>query len=128
MEVLIRLSALCLTAALLSLLLRRSNTELGLALALGAVLAGLWLLVPALCEVLALGEELTALSGLSPALFAPLCKVVAVALVVRLGSALCRDAGQSALAALWELAGGVCAMGCAAPLLRAVVDMLREWL
>ena len=128
MEVLIRLSALCLTAALLSLLLRRTNAELGLALTLGAVLAGLWLLTPALRAALALGEELITLSALPPALFIPLCKAAAIALMVRLGSALCRDAGQSALAALWELAGVVCAMGCAAPLLRAVVDMLGEWL
>ncbi|MBQ2177854.1 MAG: stage III sporulation AC/AD family protein [Oscillospiraceae bacterium] len=128
MEVLIQLGALCLTAALLALLLRRTHAELGLALTLAAMLAGLWLLLPALRAAFALGEELLAFSSLPPALFAPLCKIAAIALVVRLGGALCRDAGQSALAALLELAGVVCAMGCAAPLLRAVVDMLREWL
>ena len=109
MEVLIQLGALCLTAALLALLLRRTHAELGLALTLAAMLAGLWLLLPALRAAFALGEELLAFSALPPALFAPLCKIAAIALVVRLGGALCRDAGQSALAALLELVGVVCA-------------------
>ena len=61
-----------------------------------------------------------------PALFAPLYKTVGIALVVQVGGSLCRDAGESALAAVVETAGAVCAMVAALPLLRAVLDMLLE--
>ena len=45
--------------------------------------------------------------GLDSALYLPVCKAVGVAVVVRITAALCRDAGQSALAAKMEIAGAV---------------------
>ena len=47
--------------------------------------------------------------------------------VVRILAALCRDAGQSALAAKVELAGTVLAFGAALPLLEQVLTFLTEW-
>ena len=120
--------ALCFTGAMLFALLRRRNEALGFVLLLAAVLAGLALLLPPLRAGIALGSELLALSALPPALFAPLLKAAGIAIVVRLGSALCRDMGQSALGALLEIAGALCVLLCAAPLLRAVMEMLKEWL
>jgi hypothetical protein len=79
-------------------------------------------------EALALGRELAALTGLEAALFLPLAKVVAVSLVSRVGSALCADAGQSALARILESAGAFCALSCAVPLLRAAAELLEAWL
>ena len=49
-----------------------------------------------------------------------------IALVVKVGGNLCRDAGESALAAAIETAGAVCALLVALPLLRAVLDLLLE--
>ena len=49
------------------------------------------------------------------------------ALLVRILAALCRDAGQSALAAKVELAGTVLAFGAALPLLEQVLTFLTEW-
>ena len=96
----------------------------------------------ALCVVaalLALGEggdslellmgflgELVAESGLSRELFVPLYKTVGIALVVKIGGSLCRDAGESALASVVETAGAVCALIAALPLLRAVLALLLE--
>ena len=45
---------------------------------------------------------------------------------MQVGGSLCRDAGESALAAVVETAGAVCALVAALPLLRAVLDMLLE--
>ena len=65
---------------------------------------------------------------MSPALFLPLGEVVAVALVCRIASALCLDAGQAALARVIDIAGAFCALECAAPLLREVMRLLEGWL
>ena len=46
---------------------------------------------------------------------------------MRILAALCRDAGQSALAAKVELAGTVLAFGAALPLLEQVLTFLTEW-
>lgn len=128
MALLGKLIALCLLTAVIALLLRRESAELAFLLTLSAVLLGVFLLLAAIDEAAALGEELLELTRLSPVLFVPLVKVLAVAVTVRLTAALCRDAGQSALAALTEIAGTVCALWCALPLLRAVVELLEGWI
>ena len=128
MELLGKLVALCLLTAVLALLLGRKSAELSFLLTLAAVLLGIFLLLAAIDEASALCGELLELTRLSPTLFVPLVKVMAVAVTVRLTSALCKDAGQGALAALTEIAGTVCALWCALPLLRAVVELLEGWI
>ncbi len=128
MDTIVRIAGLCLAAAVLSAMLRRDTPELGVLLSLAAVAVGGALVLEAAADTLALGRELAALTGLAPTLFLPLGKVVAVALISRVGSALCLDAGQNALARVLDAAGAFCALGCAAPLLRAVTELLEVWL
>ena len=127
MEILLELIGLCLVTAGLTLLLKKDSAELSLLLTVSAVMLGILMLLSAVDEVRELGAYLLDLTKLSPSLFAPLLKGMVIALVVRLGGALCADAGQSALSAALEIAGTVCALWCALPLLRAVVDMLEDW-
>ncbi len=127
METVTQIAGLCLAAAVTATLLRRSSPELALLLSAAAVLLGGALLLRGAWDTAALCGELIELTGLSPELFAPLLKVTAIAVVVRVGGALCADAGQSALARVMETAGAVCALGCALPLLRAVVELIRQW-
>lgn len=127
MELLLKVTALCLCAATVVQLLARTSGEYAFLLLLAAVLTALTLLFSSLDEAAKLGEELVELTGIAPALFVPLLKVMAVAVVESVGAALCRDAGKSSLAMVLEMAGAVCALVCAEPLVRAVVTMLREW-
>jgi len=128
METLTQITGVCLAAAAVAALLRRDQPELGLVLTLAALLLGGGLLLGALGDAAALGDELLALTGLDAALFEPLLKVTAIALIVRIGGALCVDAGESALARMLDAAGAVCALGCALPLLRAAAELLGGWL
>ena len=64
--------------------------------------------------------------GLDSALYLPVCKAVGVA-VVRIAAALCRDAGQSALAAKMEIAGAVLTLSVCLPLFEQVLDLITEW-
>ena len=128
METVVKIAGLCLAAAVVAVLLRKDSPELGLLLAVAAATLGGALLLDAALDLAALGDELVGLTGLSPTLFTPLLKVTAIALIVRIGSALCTDAGQSALGRVMDAAGAVCALGSALPLVRAVVDLIRGWI
>ncbi|WP_312614217.1 SpoIIIAC/SpoIIIAD family protein, partial [Oscillibacter sp.] len=70
--------------------------------------------------------ELTARTGVSNELFVPLYKTVGIALVVKIGSGLCKDAGAAALSSAVEIAGAVCALLAALPLLQKAMDVLLE--
>lgn len=128
MELVIRLAALGLCVSVLALLLRGSDAALALLLTAAAVLVGAALLLPTLSELTELVTRALALTALPETLFVPLFKVVGIALVTRFASALCADAGQSALAALLQTAGAVCALVCTLPLLEALLDLVEGYL
>ena len=118
--------SLCLVGALLAVVVRRGSPELALLLTLAAAAAVLLALAEPVRELMTFLTELGERSGIPETLFVPLYKTLGIALVVRVGAGLCRDAGESALGSVVEMAGAVCAMLTALPLLRAVLDMLLE--
>lgn len=113
-------------SAILALVLKKGTPEAALLLTLGAAVVVLLPLAESMEELLAFLRELTERSGLSQALFVPLYKTIGIALVVKVGGNLCRDAGESALSSVVETAGTVCALLAALPLLRAVLALLLE--
>lgn len=128
METVFRVTALCITAALMALVVRRGSGELAMVLSLAAVTAVLLALAGALEEVAAFLETLGDRSGLPEEWFLPLYKTVGIALVVKVGGSLCKDAGESALASVLETAGTVCALLAVLPLLREVLELLLEFM
>lgn len=126
MEQIVQVTALCVVGALLAVVVRRGSPECALVLGIAAVVAVLVFLAQGLEELMTFLAELGERSGIPETLFVPLYKTLGIALVVRVGVGLCRDAGESALGSVVETAGAVCAMLTALPLLRAVLDMLLE--
>ena len=112
--------------ALLAVVVRRGSPESALLLTLAAAVAVLLFLSSAMEELMAFLRELGERGGVPAGLFVPLYKTVGIALVVKVGGNLCRDAGESALAAVVETAGSVCALLVALPLLRTVLELLVE--
>ena len=126
MELSIQAAVLCVVAALLAVVVRRGSPESALLLTLGAAAVVLLSLAGSLEALMEFLGRLVEESGLSRELFVPLYKTVGIALVVKIGGSLCRDAGESALASVVETAGAVCALIAALPLLRAVLALLLE--
>lgn len=126
METVLRAAVLCVTAALLALVLKKGTPEAALLLTLAAAVVVLLSLSESLESLLDFLGELVERSGVSRELFIPLYKTVGIALVVKVGGNLCRDAGESALGSVVESAGAVCALVAATPLLRAVLSLLLE--
>ena len=105
MESLFQIAALCVAAALLAVLIRQGSPVMGLLLTLAAAVTVLWTLTRSAGELFTMFHQLGERSGLSPTLLLPLYKTVGIALIVRTGGDLCRDAGESALGAVLEAAG-----------------------
>lgn len=128
MTLLLKAAITGITGAILSMLLKRSAPELGLAVSVAVSLMAAALameLVSGLSEVLSLVKEQT---GLSPAVIGPVMKCVGVGIVTRISADVCKDAGQSAAASAVELCGAACALVTALPLIRALLKMISEML
>ncbi len=124
MELITQAAAVCVAGALLVLTVRQGSPVMALCLTIGVVIIILLFLMPSVRELLLFFQELEQRSGLPSALMRPLYKTMGIALVTRIGGDLCRDAGESALAAAVETAGSVCALLIALPLLKQVVEIL----
>ena len=128
MDLMVKVAAGAITAAVLGVVLRKNTPELALLLALAA---GLWmvaLVADGLGAGVALMEELTSLAGLSEELLEPVVKTVALSILTRLTAEVCKSAGEGGVAAFVETAGTVLALVVALPLVRAVVLMMTEML
>ena len=126
MEVMVKVAAVGITAAVLGAVLRKSVPELALLLALAA---GLWMLGAAaegLSQLAALMEDLAGMAGLSEEILEPLFKVVALSILTRLAVEICKGAGEGGVAAFIETAGTVAALVAALPLARAVTTLMAE--
>lgn len=128
MELVIQAAGVCVVGALLGLTLRRGSPEMTLLLTLTSAVVVLLALAEPLRELMALLDRLAEGAGVSRTLLLPLYKAVGIAMVVKVGGGLCRDAGESALASVLELAGTVCALLVSLPLMGAVLELLEELL
>ena len=122
------IAALAVAAALCALVVRRGAEGIALALGLGAGALILGQVLGAAEAVRALMDELGERAGLSPAVLDPVIKTVGIAILTRISSEVCRDAGESGIAAAVETAGAVLALWIALPLLRAVLDTVTSLL
>ena len=126
MELMVKVAAVAVTAAVLGSVLRKNAPEFALVLGL---CAGLWMLAAVadgLGAVVALMEELAFAAGLSDELLQPVVKTVALAILTRVTAEICRTAGEGGVAAFVETAGTVLAIVVALPLVRAVTMLMTE--
>lgn len=128
MDIMMRIAAAAVTAAVLAAVLRRQTPEIAVLLVLGT---GAWILAitaNALSGVVQLLQELAGFAGMREELLAPVVKTVALSLLTHLTAEICRGAGERGLAAFAETAGTVLAIGISLPLIRAVMILMGELL
>lgn len=128
MEAMAKLAAVGVTAVVLSAVLKKNTPELALLL---AVAAGLWMLAQAavgLGAAAALMRELAGQAGVSEVLLEPVVKTVALSILTKLTSEICKSAGEGGVAAFVETAGAALALLAALPLVRAVAQLMGELL
>lgn len=125
MDALVKGAAIGITAAVLGLMLKKSSPELALLLAAAACAAILSGAFSAASSVIAFADGLADESGLSGELFEPVLKCTGIAVVSKLSSDVCRDAGASSAAGAVELLGAAAGIAVSIPLLRAVLNIIR---
>ena len=113
-------------SAAVGLLVKRTNPEI--TLVIGACAAAMIALaaISFAGELKGFIKTVKTIAGTSDVLIAPVLKCVAIAVVTKLTSELCRDSSQAASAAAVELAGTMCAMSVAMPLIISVLRMIGE--
>ena len=123
-ELVFRAGCAAAVGSICALALRRYVPEL--ALVLGVVTAGvvLVMMLGTFSQVQAGLEQLTGYAGLDEELTGPVYKVVVVAILSRLTSQVCRDAGEGTVALCCELAGTFAALCAIVPLLRRVLELI----
>ena len=108
----------------MALLLKKYAPELSLLLALSVGLVAALLCTRLFGEIAATVRMLTENAALDPTAVAPVLKCVGIGLVTELAGELCRDAGESTLAAFTELCGSLCALYATLPLLRSLLSVI----
>lgn len=128
MQDFLRITAVCLTGALLSTVLRGEKPEMRLAVALTAGLCAMSLMLDGMRQSAAAVYALAERAFADASIRGILLKAVGVALTAEFASRLCADAGESALAGRIELGGRVALSALALPLIRDLTGRLIDLL
>ena len=123
MEIL-RLCAISIITALLSILLKQYKSPLALAVTLCGGCALLFFSVPYLRDVLAFVREFAYKTGVGLPFIETLIKIIGITFITECSVALCRDAGESALAAKLEMAGKLIILGVSIPLISSLFETI----
>lgn len=124
MEILSRAAAIAAAGCVLALVIKKSNPEFSTLLSVVVATAVTAMAAGLLSDVMELIELARDTSGLNSAIVSPVIKCIGLGCVTRLGSDLCRDAGQSAAASALELVGCAAALCTALPLFRSLISMI----
>lgn len=124
MELIFKAAAVALVSVAVGLLIKRTNPEMSLAVGACTVAMIALAAMSFAGEMKSFIKTVKTIAGTSDVLIAPVLKCVAIAVVTKLTSELCRDSSQGASAAAVELAGTVCAMSVAMPLIVSVLRMI----
>lgn len=128
MELLLKIAAGAVSAALCAAVLRRNGAEFAVVVMLAA---GLWIMsiaLQALGEVVSTLGRLTRIAKLDAQLIEPVIKIVGLSVITRVSGEVCRAAGEGGIAAFVEVAGTLLALVAALPLVNAVVEMVSGML
>ncbi len=122
----VRITALCVAAAMLCSALRLQRPEMATVLSLAAGLAALALVWGELGDLVPLARDFDRLGGMGEGLAPVVLKGAGIAVVSELGAQLCADAGESALAGRVALASRIAMLGMCAPLLKELAGLVGE--
>ncbi len=126
MDVMLKISALAVLAAVLCVLLRQNEKVSALALSVLACVSVLILGFQFMQPVWSIVERLRELSGLSNGLTAPLFKVVGIGLLTQIAGSVCTEAGEASLAKAVEISGTLLSVYASLPLLAAVLSLVEK--
>jgi stage III sporulation protein AD len=124
MEVVLKVSAIAVIAALCAVVVRKQTPEIGMVLALVAGCLILSLAIEPLQGIIELMQSLCETAGLAPAVVSPVIKTTGIAILTRVSAEFCRDAKEGGIASFLEVAGSAGALFVCLPLFKTVLGMI----
>ena len=120
----LKLVVLAIAAALLSMTLKNQRPELALLLSLASAAMLVLLSLGALGQIVEFVGGISEKYGVDSQYLAAAIKVTGIALLTELGIQLCKDAGETAIAAKLELGGKALMLVIALPVLGQVLELV----
>ncbi|MEA4822529.1 MAG: stage III sporulation AC/AD family protein [Clostridiaceae bacterium] len=117
-----KLAAAAMIGTLLALFVKKQQPDVALVIVLATGAIILSAALQYLTVVADFWDDLTSAASISGKVSAPLFRAVGISITIQIASALCRDSGESALAAKLELCGTA---ACILVMLPLLSDMLR---
>ena len=126
MEMLIRVAVVAVVGSIIGLIIKKTNPETSLLLTIAISVFAIYLAFDVVTSVVGFIRSLSETAGISPAFLGVVLKTVGIAVITKISSDVCRDAGQSGVASGVELAGTVTAIYVSLPLMEGVIRMLNS--
>ncbi len=128
MELAVKLCLLALAATAAALVIKGKNAQGAMMLSVAVCVFLAVQIIPALKSIYLYCTDLASNTGLPLDVFAPLLKVVGMAICIRITGELCRDANERAVAAKLEIAGAALSIVCAMPLIERAMRLIGAML
>lgn len=126
MDIIIKAVVIGVAGAVLALIIKRTNPEISTVLTLTVCMVIVGVSMKVFSSVSEVLELVEVGSGFSSAYTAPVLKCVGIGITARLGSDLCKDSGQEAVASSVEICGALCALYVSLPLIKTMLRMIGE--
>lgn len=125
MEYIVCSAAAAMIAVVCALMIKGKNPELSHVLAISAAIIISIGSISIISDISSFIHKIIVDSGLPSVVFIPLIKCTGIAMIAKVISELCKDAGQGGIAASVEYMGAAAALCTAFPLMKSMLDMLE---
>ena len=119
---------LALTAAVLAAMMKPYQPVFALLTAIAAGFCLLWVGTQTMGQCAGALYDFAGAAGISGEIYLPVLKTIGIAAAVRIAGAICKDAGQGALAVQLELLGSVAAIISCLPLFTQLLSLVGDML
>lgn len=119
-------AAFCIVGCILALSFKQYERAQAALLSIGVCCIVCISALPELSRILDTARLICEEGALAPEYFRILCKAVGIAYITQLGTDLCRDCGESAIASAVELCGRVCLVSLSLPLFLTLARTVLE--
>ena len=128
MDTVWRILAIVLIAVIIVTLLKETSPDMAYLLVLAVCCVAVFLFLDFAVPIRQNLQSFFAVIELPEEIFLPLIKMLAIAIMTKIGADICRDAGESAFGNLVEMAGAFTAILLSFPLFSAAWELLQELL
>ncbi|MDR1132159.1 MAG: stage III sporulation AC/AD family protein [Oscillospiraceae bacterium] len=124
MALIVKAVVIGISGGVLTLIIKRTNPELSVLLTLTVCSFIVGMALKVFSEITEVFSLIELSAGFSSAYTAPILKCVGIGITARIGSDICKDSGQDAVASGVEICGAVCALYVSLPLIKTMLRMI----